>query len=131
MSLVVFLTCYTVVKLLAVVNRWQLRRGSEKYRPRQLARTGQTRLLYFSAPECSQCSIQEREIAEAAEKLHHAGMHLEVQRLDAYEDGGLAKSMRVLTVPTTVLLDSNGTVVAWNPGLIRAKKIVDQYINAQ
>jgi hypothetical protein len=37
----------------------------------------------------------------------------------------------VMTVPTTVLLNSQGNVTTWNPGLTLADTIVKQYLAIQ
>jgi len=39
----------------------------------------------------------------------------------------LAKEMQVMTVPTTILLDSHGSIAAWNAGLTQTQKIIEQF----
>jgi hypothetical protein len=84
-------------------------------------------ILYFWTASCAQCNPQERQIEQARDELERSGRVLEVRKVNALEDRGLAKSMHVMTVPTTVLLDIEGNIVAWNSGLTRSQKIVSQY----
>ena len=85
-------------------------------------------LLYFWTHNCSQCKPQERYIEQAQLELRRSGKVLEILKYNALESTLLAKQLGVLTVPTTVLLDKKGRVVAWNNGLIQANKIIKQYI---
>lgn len=83
-------------------------------------------LLYFWSADCSSCAYQERQIEEAAQALALQGTALLVRKIDAIEHTALAQSMNVVTLPTTVLLDIVGNVVAWNPGVRAARTIVSQ-----
>jgi hypothetical protein len=51
---------------------------------------------------------------------------LNVHKYNALEELALAKEMHVMTVPTTVLLDPQGGIAAWNPGLTPSRKIAEQ-----
>ena len=109
------------------------------YRQRQISRRSQTRslpnkvrfdkpvLLYFWTPECSQCKPQEQQIEKAVTGLRLSGKELEVHKYNALKELVLAKEMHVMTVPTTVLLDSQGAITAWNAGLTQAQKLVEQF----
>jgi thioredoxin-like negative regulator of GroEL len=87
---------------------------------------GSPTLLYFWSMDCASCAVQERHIEEAREVLEKGGRRLEVRKVNALEETALTRSMKVLTVPTTVLLDRRGNVLAWNPGLRPAQTIVSQ-----
>ena len=63
--------------------------------------------------------------------LHQSGKTLIVQKFNALEEHTLTKLMNVMTVPTTVLLNSQGDVTTWNPGLINADTIIKQYLANQ
>jgi thioredoxin-like negative regulator of GroEL len=84
-------------------------------------------LLYFWSTGCTQCLPQEQQVALAKATLEREGKILEVRKFNALEEPGLVKAMRVMTVPTVVLLGPQGEVAAWNPGLTPAGKIVAQY----
>jgi hypothetical protein len=83
-------------------------------------------LLYFSSASCAQCGPQEREIERMSTALRDKGQSLRVQKVNALMEEELVKAMNVITVPTTVLLDRQGNVKAWNPGLTRWKTLVEQ-----
>ncbi len=88
-------------------------------------------LLYFWTTSCGQCKPQEREIERVRATLQKEGRTLAVHKVNALQDLELAKSMRVMTVPTTVLLDVQGKVAAWNAGFAPALKILDQVKSTQ
>jgi hypothetical protein len=90
------------------------------------ARPGYPELLYFWTNECTLCKPQELQIAQARRILERSGVKLRVRRINAHEDAALVHSMGVMTVPTTVVLDQEGKVSAWNPGLTSARRIVHQ-----
>ncbi len=83
-------------------------------------------MLYFWTDDCALCVPQERQIEEARTTLARRGRKLQVKKINALEESELVKRMNVMTVPTTVLLDSDGKVVAWNPGLRGAQKLITQ-----
>jgi hypothetical protein len=84
-------------------------------------------LLYFWSTGCAQCVPQERQIEHAEATLKQDGKTFKVLKLNALDEQTLASSMHVLTVPTTVLIDAQGRVAAWNPGLTPWRTIVEQY----
>ena len=131
-SVIILIVSYVVVRALGKFNRWQLQQDSngKNLLPVDL-KFGRPILLYFWTLECSQCKVQEREIDQAVETLRQAGTSVEVRRLNAHEDTQLVKNLHVMTVPTTVLLDVRGTVIAWNPGLTGARRIVGQYLDVK
>jgi len=87
-------------------------------------------LLYFWTSDCALCKPQEREIEKAINGLRKSGKILEVYKYNALEEKALAKEMQVMTVPTTILLNSQGAIAAWNAGLTQTQKIVEQFDNA-
>jgi thiol-disulfide isomerase/thioredoxin len=88
-------------------------------------------LLYFWASHCAQCKPQERHIEQAQALLLKSGRTLNVYKFNALEDQSIAKLMNVMTVPTTVLLNSKGNVTTWNPGLTRADTLIKQFLAIQ
>ena len=123
----IFLAFVLVVKSYSTYNEWKVRLQYRKKRLPVTIGTGQPVLLYFWTSDCTQCKPQERQIERAQAVLQQSGKTLKVQKFDALEEHILAKLMNIMTVPTTVLLDSKGNVTAWNPGLTQARKIVEQY----
>jgi hypothetical protein len=84
-------------------------------------------LLYFGTSQCILCKPQEQQIEEAREILQGEGRILTVRKLNALAEPQLTKSLNILTVPTTILVDSQDRIAAWNPGLTKARTLIDQY----
>jgi hypothetical protein len=126
LSVAVFIVLITAVKISLIVIRRRVQSG--KWRNLQpLSGSGDAlTLLYFWSTSCSQCSPQERELEQARVALGSSGLTLIVRKVNALEETELARSMHVLTVPTTVLLDARGNVTAWNAGFAPARKILAQ-----
>jgi thiol-disulfide isomerase/thioredoxin len=81
-------------------------------------------VLYFTTPTCAQCRFQQTPaLAQVQERL--AG-GLQVLKLDAVEHQRLADYYHVMTVPTTVVLDSQRRPAAVNHGLATAERLLAQ-----
>ena len=130
-SFVLFLVFALVVKFYSAYNGWKVRSRSRKRQLPGNIETGKPVLLYFWTSHCAQCKPQERQIERAQAVLKQSGKTLKVQKLNALEEQALAKFMHVMTVPTTVLLNSQGDVSTWNPGLTHADTIIKQYLAIQ
>ena len=128
-SIISLLLFVAVVKGYGMYRQWQIRRRSQRRRLPNKVRTDKPTLLYFWTPECSQCKPQEQQIERANSTLQQFGKQLDIQKFNAHEEKELAEFLGVMTVPTTVLIDSQGNVSALNPGLTKARKIVDQMIS--
>ena len=81
-------------------------------------------LLYFCADFCASCKLQQTPIIDnLATKL---GASIAVRYYDATEHPDLASRYKVLTLPTTVVLDSQGHVAHINYGLASQAKLEAQ-----
>ncbi len=81
-------------------------------------------IVYFTTPDCVACRAAQRPaLKELKDRL--AG-RLQVIEIDAYERPELAKAWRVLTVPTTFVLDRNGRARHVNQGVATASKLLSQ-----
>lgn len=80
-----------------------------------------TRLIQFSTPSCGQCP-QQAEILQAV-----AADHAEVafEKIDATENPAEANKYGVRSVPSTIILDDDGTVVKKFDGLTQADRIAN------
>ena len=79
-------------------------------------------VLYFTTPECAQCRLQQTPIlSQLAAKVDVA-----VHKLDAVEQEALARFYGIMTVPTTVVLDSQLRPVAVNHGVTPLPKLLAQ-----
>jgi hypothetical protein len=86
------------------------------------------RILAFSTAECTQCHTMQ---APALERVRAArpGM-VEVIDVDAIASPELADRYRVMTVPSTVLLDASGRAIAVNYGYADTRKLLQQVDDA-
>ena len=86
--------------------------------------TGKPTLLFFSADYCVACKFQQEPIVEkVAAKF---GESIAVKQYDVSEHPNLASQYKVLTLPTTVILDPQGRVAHINYSLTRQAKLVTQ-----
>jgi thioredoxin-like negative regulator of GroEL len=131
LSIEIFLALILLVKSYGVYNERKVRTRSRLKRLPVTNETGNPLLLYFWTSDCAQCKPQERQIERAQTVLEQSGRTLKVQKFNALEEHAFAKLMNVMTVPTTVLLNSRGNVTTWNPGLTPADTIVKQYLAIQ
>ena len=80
-------------------------------------------ILYFTTPTCAQCRLQQ---APALAQVQRQRAGLQVIKLDAVEHDALARFYHVMTVPTTVVLDSQRRPIAINHGLAPAGRLAAQ-----
>lgn len=113
---------------------WVVRRFVERQRQEVLAlpatnegliaERANIRILAFSTPDCHQCHTMqspalERLVTTYGEKIH-------VETVDAVQEPVLAQQYRVMTVPSTVVLDTRGQVQAVNYGFAPTKRLAEQ-----
>jgi len=84
------------------------------------AAAGRPTLLYFRADHCAVCPTQGRFIDQLATQWDG---RVAIERIDAERDPETAARYRVLTLPTTVLVDADGRVRHVNYGLTDAQKL--------
>ncbi len=130
LSILVMTAFALATKAIAAMNRRTVRSRSQNGGLLEQLAGGTPTLLYFWTRDCALCAPQERQIEQARSALARAGRRLQVQKINAIEDNVLVKRMNVMTVPTTVVLDGRGNVVAWNPGLREAGKLISQFEDA-
>lgn len=88
--------------------------------------SGGPTLMHFQTEGCAPCRTQELVIRELQATLAAQGQAIRVSSHDAVAENELARTLRVVTVPTTVLFAGDGRMVAWNPGLMGARALLDQ-----
>jgi thiol-disulfide isomerase/thioredoxin len=85
---------------------------------------GKPAILYFTTPDCAPCKTVQR---PALNKLQgKLGDRLQIIEVDAYDQPDLAKTWGVMSVPTTFILDSQGTPRHVNHGATSASKLLEQ-----
>ncbi|HZS76601.1 MAG TPA: thioredoxin family protein [Ktedonobacteraceae bacterium] len=130
-----------IVRLLALILvglfTWMLVWGGRSFveRRRKLAMsaapladgksdTSRVRILAFSSEDCVQCH---RFQAPALQRVAEArGGQVQIEEIDAPNSPALTKRYQVLTVPTTVVLDTTGHVQAVNYGFANAQRLLEQ-----
>lgn len=100
-------------------RRWQWSRA----RGMTLGRTGVGQVLYFTTPHCAQCRYyQEPEL----DRLVRGSLGRVVVRKEDARTSELARRFSILTVPSTVVVDAMGRVVAVNNGPASAEQLMQQ-----
>jgi thioredoxin 1 len=84
---------------------------------------GRPTLLYFRADSCAVCPTQGRIIDQLAGEWSD---RIDIWRIDADREPETAARYRVLSLPTTILVDAGGRVVHVNYGLADASKLARQ-----
>jgi thioredoxin-like negative regulator of GroEL len=113
---------------------WAVRKFIERQRQAVLALPAtetveqeNIRILSFSTPDCRQCQTLQ---SPALERLKNTyGATINIVKVDAVEEPELAQQYRVITVPSTVVLDTHGKAQAVNYGFASTQQLANQ-INA-
>jgi hypothetical protein len=128
-----------LVSLLLWLLVWSGRRFIEAQRRRALAADPITsgpedvdvnsglslvRILAFSSDDCRQC--HELQIPALQRVLEARGTKVSVAEVDAPNSPDLTQRFRVLTVPSTVVMDANGRAHAVNYGFANTQRLLDQ-----
>ena len=110
-----------------IINRLILRRASRHVPALNLARPGNTVLLYFTTPSCVPCKTTQRPaIRQVKDRL---GVDIQVIEVDANAHPKVASQWGVMSVPTTFIIDSQGQPRHVNHGVTSADKLLEQYYN--
>lgn len=80
-----------------------------------------TQIIQFSTPSCGQCPQQ----AEILESLAADRTDVDFEKMDATEEVAEANKYGVRSVPSTVVLDDEGSVVSKFDGLTQADEITN------
>ncbi len=102
---------------------WRYRQGSARD---LLTRLGirESLVLAFSTPECVPCRVQQRPALD--ELLRRYPHRLAVREVDATIEPELADRFGIMTVPSTVVVDHEGRIVAINHGVARWERLASQ-----
>lgn len=84
----------------------------------------QVRILAFSSEDCAQCHRLQSPALKRVEAMR--GAQVSVEEIDAPASPELTRRYRVLTVPTTVVLDAHGRVQAVNYGFANTQRLLEQ-----
>jgi thiol-disulfide isomerase/thioredoxin len=107
-----------------LANRLILSRATSKVKRFAAYQSGHPAIVYFTTPTCAPCkTIQRPAIEKLKKKL---GEQLQVFEVDASAEPELAQDWGVLSVPTTFVIDSEGTPRHVNHGVATAEKLTYQ-----
>jgi hypothetical protein len=125
-----------LVSILILLVVWSGRRFVEAQRRRALAAVplpsdGDTnaslslvRILAFSSADCRQC--HELQIPALQRVLDARGSKVSVAEVDAPNSPDLTQRYRILTLPSTVVMDAAGRTHAVNYGFANTQHLLDQ-----
>ena len=128
-----------LVSILLLLVVWSGRRFVEAQRRRALAAVPLTlsggdadahaslslvRILAFSSADCRQC--HEMQIPALQRVLDARGSKVSVAEVDAPNSPDLAQRYRILTLPSTVIMDAAGRTHAVNYGFANTQRLLDQ-----
>lgn len=105
-------------------NRVILTRARQQVRSLESTRRGRPLLLYFSSPTCAPCHTVQRPTIQRLGEL--IGERLEIVEIDASQSPEVADRWGVLSVPTTLLIDSQGQPRYVNHGVAPLDKLAQQ-----
>ena len=127
-----------LVSMLLVLVVWSGRRFVEAQRRRALAAVplafggdmdanaslSQVRILAFSSDDCRQC--HEMQIPALQRVLDARGSKVSIAEVDAPNSPDLTQRYRILTLPSTVIMDAAGRAHAVNYGFANTQRLLDQ-----
>ena len=128
-----------LVSILLVLVAWSGRRFVEAQRRRALsaaplnssgsdasalASLSLVRILAFSSDDCRQC--HEMQIPALQRVLDARGSKVSVAEVDAPNSPELTQRYRILTLPSTVIMDASGRAHAVNYGFANTQRLLDQ-----
>jgi len=125
-----------LVSMFVVLVVWSGRRFVEAQRRRALAAVplspgvdtsaslSQVRILAFSSDDCRQC--HEMQIPALQRVLDARGSKVSVAEVDAPNSPDLTQRYRIMTLPSTVIMDASGRAHAVNYGFANTQRLLDQ-----
>jgi thioredoxin 1 len=106
------------VSAYAVVRQWQVRRVQGNHES-----GGEASLLYFWSDHCAPCVTQSRVLQQLPAQVVQ---RIQIRQINAEKESEIAARYGVFTLPTTMLLDREGSVRHVNYGLADAGKLAQQ-----
>jgi hypothetical protein len=85
---------------------------------------GPARILYFTSARCVQCKTRQEPALRSL--LADAPEPVALEHFDAARDREAASTYRILTAPSTVVIDRDGRVAAINHGFVPAERLATQ-----
>lgn len=118
-----------IILLLAAYGLFQARhrvRAQKAVRRQPIMANGQPSLLYFWSDDCAPCVTQAQFLRQLPEQVRE---QVRVEKIDAEKEPEMAATYGVFTLPTTMLVDGQGSVRHVNYGLTDVRKLTGQLEN--
>ena len=112
------------IAIYLLTNRLILSRAASKVKRFAAYHSGNPAIVYFTTPTCAPCKTVQRPAIEKLKKK--LGEGLQVIEVDASAQPDVAQDWGVLSVPTTFVIDSEGTPRHVNHGIATAEKLTHQ-----
>lgn len=85
---------------------------------------GRPAVLAFTSPDCAACEVAQRPALQALSA--RMGDRVEIREVDVLAARDVARAFGVFSVPTTVVVDGRGEVVAFNIGVTSTERLLEQ-----
>lgn len=85
---------------------------------------GRPLVLAFTSPDCAACEVAQRPALQALSA--RMGNRVEVREVDVLAAREVASAFGIISVPTTVVVDERGKVVAFNIGVTSTERLLAQ-----
>ncbi len=85
---------------------------------------GRPSVLAFTSPDCAACEVAQRPALQALSA--RMGDRIEIREVDVLASRGVASAFGIISVPTTVVVDERGKVVAFNIGVTSTERLLAQ-----
>jgi thioredoxin-like negative regulator of GroEL len=123
------LLAFAVIALAAMALRWAQAQQRRHLVGRVVASEGgEPAILFFSGATCTVCHTAQR---PALERLApELDGRVTVREVDVADDPALARRFKVMSLPTTVVLDAEGRARAVNAGFAPAPLLRRQLVDA-
>ncbi len=85
---------------------------------------GRPTVLAFTSPDCSACHVAQRPALD--DLATRVGDRIAIQEVDVLARPEIARAFGIFSVPSTLVADASGRVVAFNIGFTSAERLVRQ-----
>lgn len=115
-----------IILLVAAYGLFQARhrvKAQKAIRRQVTLANGQPSLLYFWSDDCAPCVTQAQFLRQLPDQVSE---QVRVEKIDAEKEPQMAATYGVFTLPTTMLVDGQGSVRHVNYGLTDVRKLTSQ-----
>ena len=126
--IIVFIVVLTVGIVFFVIKFWQKNKANISVNGLKLNKDMPT-IVYFSSPDCLVCKMQQEPvISQLSQKKSIILFH--TKKINIKQKMDIARQWGIMTLPTTCIVNSHGTVKFINNGLVQADILNKQLNNS-